>query len=144
MTALSHSQLVERISHALWHAARLNRDVAGNVTVDELTFLAGVAALEVACLRADHPQVVPWCLACGDENCLTHCIYCWADCSVDEDDQRHQPHCPNTLHVWPACPDMLCARCGNNIGGWCTRDRGDTLVCMGCNALDEDHDNEGP
>lgn len=145
MAALNLDQLVARFGDALFVAARRDRHVAGAVTVDELSFLAEVAARECLCIRADHPQAVPWCLACGDEQCLVHCIYCGADCQAPQDDQQHLAHCPNRLGTWPACPDMNCARCGNNIGALCASDSGNTLVCLGCAALPEDPDQpEGP
>lgn len=143
MTALSYPQLVDHLAGVMYTAARQDRDTAGSVTVDEFEFLAGVAARELTCLRAEHPQVVPWCLACGDPQCFVHCVYCFADCSVPPDDQRHLVSCPNVLHLWPACPDMMCARCKNHVGAFYTLDSTDTAVCVGCNALPEDPD-QGP
>lgn len=144
MTALSVDEVTARMSWAFHQAFRDQPDGLENITFAEAELLAGVAARVYACIRADHPQAVPWCLACGDENCLTHCIYCAADCSLDV--PAHLPHCPSSLHMWPACPDMVCARCSGDIGPYyahqSTSDTpGDTtvlMVCLGCSALNED------
>ena len=78
----------------------------------------------------------PVCPACGDEHCLTHCVWCWADCGLD--DPPHLPHCPQRTGLFPAPAGTCCVVCGDPMTVYTSRidpeNDVELAVCVACAA----------
>lgn len=71
--------------------------------------------LETMTLNIEGPPSAPrFCLACGSGCCLEHCIWCWADCTVDN--PQHLPFCPQSTGMIPAPQGMCCIECSHPVG----------------------------
>ena len=81
----------------------------------------------------------PVCPACGDERCLTHCVWCRVDCDID--DPPHLPYCPQRTGLFPAPAGACCVVCGDPMTVYVSRidlehDDVELAVCVGCAATD--------
>lgn len=90
-------------------------------------------------MRADQ---LSWCVACGDTGCLTHCVWCWVDCTTST--PIHLTFCPQATGLFPASGEVCCD-CDRPVGAVYARlpeTDPDTfrVVCLPCAAATRTED----